>query len=282
MTQTVDQFLAEWTDAERSSDTDGLDRLLTDDFLGVGPLGFVLAKQAWLGRFGGGLAYHRFDLDELQARECGDAAIVTALQFGSGTIGGDPLPFETVRATLTLIRHDDRWQLAGIHMSFAAGTPGAPPLPSGRRPGEVSDVRKEAMSIQVNHLIVPATDKKTSAQFLAHILGLPMGEPASHFQPVQVGTVTLDYDYASDIRPIHVAFLVNDATFDAAHERLLEANVPIYADPGRSRPGQINHRYGGRGVYFDDPDQHLFELMTAALRPEPYSQPLTDPRVHHG
>jgi hypothetical protein len=62
----------------------------------------------------------------------GGPSDVTARQTGSGTYGGDPLPFETVRATLTLIRGGDRWQLAGIHMSFIAGTPGAPPLPAGR------------------------------------------------------------------------------------------------------------------------------------------------------
>jgi hypothetical protein len=42
------------------------------------------------------------------------------------------------------------------------------------------------------------------------------------------------------------------------------AGTPTYADPSRSQPGQINHRYGGRGVYFDDPDGHFFELLTAA------------------
>jgi ketosteroid isomerase-like protein len=134
MSQTVDQFLDEWTRAERGGDTSQLDRLLVEDFRGVGPLGFVLSKQAWLARFGGGLAYDRFELEELEGRQHGDAAVVTARQTGSGTFGGDPLPFETVRATLTLISGDDRWQLAGIHMSFIAGTPGAPPFPA-RRPG---------------------------------------------------------------------------------------------------------------------------------------------------
>jgi ketosteroid isomerase-like protein len=134
MTQTIDQFLAEWTSAERSGDTSRLDDLLFDDFLGVGPLGFVLPKQAWLARFGGGLAYDRFELEEIQPRSHGDAAVVTTRQIGSGTLGGNPLPFETVRATLTLIRHDDRWQMAAIHMSFVAGTPGAPPLPAAARP----------------------------------------------------------------------------------------------------------------------------------------------------
>lgn len=119
------------------------------------------------------------------------------------------------------------------------------------------------MSIEVNHLIVPATDKNASARFLADILGLEPGPPVGHFQPVQIGGVALDYDDATDIRPMHIAFLVDDATFDAANERLTAAGAATYADPGRSRPRQINHRYGGRGIYFDDPDGHLFELMTA-------------------
>jgi catechol 2,3-dioxygenase-like lactoylglutathione lyase family enzyme len=129
------------------------------------------------------------------------------------------------------------------------------------------------VSIEVNHLIVPATDKETSARFLAGILGLDLGAPVSHFQPLQIGHVTLDYDDATDIRPIHVAFLVDDATFDAAHRRLLDANASIYADPGRRQAGQINRRYGGRGVYFDDPDGHLFELMTAPYGSVPGAEP---------
>ena len=125
------------------------------------------------------------------------------------------------------------------------------------------------MSIEVNHLIVPATDKKASARFLADALGVDMRQAVSHFQPVQIGQVTLDYDDATDIRPMHIAFLVDDATFDAAHRRLNDAGAATYADPGRNQAGKINHRYGGRGVYFDDPDGHLFELMTAPYNPDP-------------
>jgi catechol 2,3-dioxygenase-like lactoylglutathione lyase family enzyme len=125
------------------------------------------------------------------------------------------------------------------------------------------------MSIEVNHLIVPATDKGVSARFLADVLGVDLASAVSHFQPVQIGQVTLDYDEATDIRPMHIAFLVDDATFDAAHRRLVDIGAATYADPGRSQPGQINHRYGGRGIYFDDPDGHLFELMTAPYSPDP-------------
>jgi hypothetical protein len=48
--QTIDSFLDEWTSAERAGDTSALAALLTDDFTGVGPLGFVLPKAAWLAR----------------------------------------------------------------------------------------------------------------------------------------------------------------------------------------------------------------------------------------
>jgi len=121
------------------------------------------------------------------------------------------------------------------------------------------------MSIEINHLIVPASDKVASARFLADVLGVEASPPMGHFQPVQVGTVTLDYDDAgaTEIRPMHIAFLVDEDTFDHAYALFMERGVSTYADPGRRQPGEINHRFGGRGVYFDDPDGHFFELMTS-------------------
>jgi catechol 2,3-dioxygenase-like lactoylglutathione lyase family enzyme len=117
--------------------------------------------------------------------------------------------------------------------------------------------------IQIDHVIVPATDKDVSARFLGDVLGLAPERPMGHFQPLRVGGTTLDFDDATDIRPMHIAFLVDDETFDACYQRLLERGSSIYADPGRRQPGHINQRHGGRGVYFDDPDGHLFELLTA-------------------
>jgi hypothetical protein len=35
-----------------------------------------------------------------------------------------------------------------------------------------------------------------------------------------------------------------------------------WADPGRQRPGEINTRDGGRGVYFPDPAGHYLEILT--------------------
>jgi ketosteroid isomerase-like protein len=125
----VTTFLTRWTEAERDRDTRALDGMLTDDFVGIGPLGFALPKVAWLGRLQtGDLHYDNFDLEEVESRVHGDAALVTARHTAHGNYRGNPIP-EAVRASLTLVHDSGAWQLAGIHMSFIAGTPGAPPVP---------------------------------------------------------------------------------------------------------------------------------------------------------
>jgi ketosteroid isomerase-like protein len=126
---TIDSFLTEWTTAEGAGDTEKLGALLTGDFTAVGPLGFIHPKAAWLARHRqGDLAYQAFGLDEVQARVYGGAAVVTARNNTRGSYQGHPIP-EAVRATLTLISDTGSWKLAAIHMSFIAGTPGAPPIP---------------------------------------------------------------------------------------------------------------------------------------------------------
>lgn len=140
MTEPIDSFLSEWTAAERGGDTSKLGELLANDFTAIGPLGFILPKAAWLARHRQGeLAYQAFSLQEIQARQLGDAAVVTARNNTSGTYQGHPIP-EAVRATLVLAPEAGRWKLAAIHMSFIAGTRGAPPLPgAGNRPDGRTD-----------------------------------------------------------------------------------------------------------------------------------------------
>jgi ketosteroid isomerase-like protein len=126
--QTIDEFLDVWSTAERNGDADTLDRILTDDFVGVGPLGFVLPKPAWVGRYRGGMHYDRFELDEVQTHVHDRSAVVVVRQNQEGAAQGHPVP-EAARATLVLDAQDDAWRLAAIHLSFIAGTRGAPPLP---------------------------------------------------------------------------------------------------------------------------------------------------------
>ena len=120
------------------------------------------------------------------------------------------------------------------------------------------------MSADLDHIIIHATDPHRSAEFLARLLGTTVLPDWGPFVRVQT-TNEVTLDYVHDDPPFteqHCAFLVDDATFDAAHRRLLDDCIAMHADPFRRRPGEINHLYGGRGVYFDDPDGHLMELIT--------------------
>lgn len=115
----------------------------------------------------------------------------------------------------------------------------------------------------LNHIIVPAKDKNVSAKFLADILGVQPDPPWGHFVPVRTSNgVALDFINSHDVRTQHYAFLVDDAEFDAGFARIKDRGIPYYARPDKSGPGEINHYWGGRGVYFEDPDGHLLELIT--------------------
>lgn len=119
------------------------------------------------------------------------------------------------------------------------------------------------MGAELNHTIVGARDKHASARFLAGILGVDVGAEMGPFVPVRLdNAVTLDYMTQPDVRPQHYAFLVGDEDFDAAFGRIQDAGLTYWADPGHATPGEINHRWGGRGVYFTDPDGHNMEILT--------------------
>jgi catechol 2,3-dioxygenase-like lactoylglutathione lyase family enzyme len=120
------------------------------------------------------------------------------------------------------------------------------------------------MSAQLNHTIVWCRDQQTSANFLADILGRPPPTRFSHFLVVELDNgVSLDFSGGhQEVARQHYAFLIGEADFDAVFGRILERGLDYWADPARSRPGEINHHDGGRGVYFPDPDGHLLEVLT--------------------
>ncbi|RSO20996.1 glyoxalase [Streptomyces sp. WAC 06725] len=121
------------------------------------------------------------------------------------------------------------------------------------------------MSVQLNHTIIHSRDNRESAEFLAHLLGLEVGEEWGPFIPLETSNgVTLDFATtpAESIVMQHYAFLISEAEFDAAFARIQQAGLTYYADPHGKQPGEINHNDGGRGVYFFDPAGHGMELIT--------------------
>jgi catechol 2,3-dioxygenase-like lactoylglutathione lyase family enzyme len=123
------------------------------------------------------------------------------------------------------------------------------------------------MSVLLNHTIVWCHDKKASARYLTHTLGLPDAKPWGPFMVVEMGNeVSLDYHDVDkghgEIVSQHYAFLVSEPEFDDIFTRIKRAGQDYWADPGLSRRGEINRRDEGRGVYFKDPDGHLLEILT--------------------
>ncbi len=120
------------------------------------------------------------------------------------------------------------------------------------------------MSVRLNHTIIHARDKRASASFLSEILGLPEPEPFGPFMTVQAeNDVTLDFmDTSSEIEANHYAFLVSEPEFDEIFARIQARGMPYWADPHHRHAYEINHRDGGRGVYFDDPNGHRLEILT--------------------
>lgn len=87
MTATNDvlDLVRRWTATEQQNDAGSLDGLLADDFVGVGPLGFVLTREQT--SFRGGDNSGRF------------------------------------RLTLVAVRPADRWLVAGVHIGPLQAAP---------------------------------------------------------------------------------------------------------------------------------------------------------------
>jgi ketosteroid isomerase-like protein len=122
VTETILGVSGQWANAERYGDTDMLAKLLTDDFVGVGPRGFTLAKQAWMDRHSSGALRHdTFSWDNVQARTYGDdAAIVIGMTESKGSWAGQPISGKS-RVTQILVRADGGgWVIAGMHLSQIA------------------------------------------------------------------------------------------------------------------------------------------------------------------
>jgi catechol 2,3-dioxygenase-like lactoylglutathione lyase family enzyme len=148
--------------------------------------------------------------------------------------------------------------------------------------GEIMKIK----TVRLNHTIVSAHDKDTSAMFLTEILDLPAPSQFGPFAVVRLNDDTsLDYiDTEGEFTIGHYAFLVTEIEFDEIFERIRERGLSYWADPGRREHNQINNRDGGRGLYFEDPSGHLLEIITrpygsggtTASRPCPLLTPAQD------
>jgi uncharacterized protein (TIGR02246 family) len=128
MTATTDvlDLVGRWAEAEQGNDAEALDGVLAGDFVGVGPLGFVLDRQQWLARFANGLENRAFVVQDTQVRDYGDAAAVVGVLAQETSFQGRDNSGR-FRLTLVAVQSPDRWRLANAHIGPLQQPPGPPP-----------------------------------------------------------------------------------------------------------------------------------------------------------
>jgi ketosteroid isomerase-like protein len=119
-------LVQQWAAAEQHNDAGLLDGLLADDFVGVGPLGFVLDRDQWLARFRNGLENRAFAVQDPQVRQYGTAAVVVGVLAQETSWQGSDNSGR-FRLTLVAAHPTDRWLLAGVHIGPLQ--PAGPPSP---------------------------------------------------------------------------------------------------------------------------------------------------------
>jgi catechol 2,3-dioxygenase-like lactoylglutathione lyase family enzyme len=111
----IRELTTRWAAAEVDSDVDALDALLTEGFCGVGPLGFVLDKAAWLNRFVNGLRNEAISFDDLRSHAHGDSAVVVGV-LNQQTKFNDIDTSGRYRVSFVVVREGGRPKIASCHI----------------------------------------------------------------------------------------------------------------------------------------------------------------------
>ena len=128
------------------------------------------------------------------------------------------------------------------------------------------------MPIQLDHTIVPSHNKVAAAQMLAALLELPWAPSGmGPFAPVYVNDgLTLDFIDTDAAFPVHhFCFRVDDAAFDAILGRIQAAGIPFRSTVHGVDDGLVNPSMGGRGIYWNQPDGHQWEILTVSYARQP-------------
>lgn len=123
------------------------------------------------------------------------------------------------------------------------------------------------MSIELDHVIVSARDQVKSARQLAQILGVPWSEKTlGPFSAVYVNQgLTLDFIQTDEVFPVeHFCFRVSEREFDEILQRLQQAGIAYRSEVRGPVDGKINTTYGGRMIYWNEPEGHQWEMLTVS------------------
>ena len=123
------------------------------------------------------------------------------------------------------------------------------------------------MTIELDHFIVSAKDARAAARRLGEMLGVAWAERGiGPFSPVYVND-GLTLDFIDDPGPFpveHFCFRVSDAEFDAILARLVAAGIEYRSAVRGPVDMTVSTAYGGRMVYWNDPEGHQWEMLTVS------------------
>jgi catechol 2,3-dioxygenase-like lactoylglutathione lyase family enzyme len=123
------------------------------------------------------------------------------------------------------------------------------------------------MTVQLDHTIVPSHTRDASAKRLAQLLGVPCG-PATEgpFFGVYVNDgLTLDFIQTDEQFPVyHFCFRVGEDEFDRILGRIQAAGIKYRSTVRGPVDMRINTDYGGRMIYWNEPDGHQWEILTVS------------------
>jgi catechol 2,3-dioxygenase-like lactoylglutathione lyase family enzyme len=128
------------------------------------------------------------------------------------------------------------------------------------------------MTIELDHVIVSARDRRVSAKRLAELLDVPWSETGiGPFSPVYVNDgLTLDFIDDDGPFPVqHFCFRVTDGEFDAILRRIEAAGISYRGSVRGPDDRRINTDYGGRMIYWNEPDGHQWEILTVSYARQP-------------
>jgi ketosteroid isomerase-like protein len=115
MKDTIGALQREFDTAELQADADTLRRLLADDFLSVGPKGFVLDKEEWVNRHVH-FRYESLETSDMDIRLYGETAIVRTIQRNRATYKDQRVEL-AVRVTQVWVKQQGQWRMAAIQFS---------------------------------------------------------------------------------------------------------------------------------------------------------------------
>lgn len=123
------------------------------------------------------------------------------------------------------------------------------------------------MTIHLDHTIVPSRTRVASAKRLAELLGVSWSDKAlGPFAPVFVNDgLTLDFiDTDEDFPIYHFCFRVSEEEFEAILGRIEAAGIAYRSSVRGPMDMRINTDYGGRMIYWNEPDGHQWEMLTVS------------------